>query len=348
MFKRVLATAAAVVTLGFGGIAAAANANASTSLEPVHSDYVVNQFSGKCLDNSGFRWADGNPLQQWTCGASGGQDQHFQLVEVGNNEYLAAVAPDGTFWYVTPAGFRGQLVIENSLDSNGDQVVAVRNGYYSFINTGGALVMDDKGFSKSNGSPVIGYFFNGGSNQQWTELRQPRVPGLSVFKTESVNGGAFTTGSVSLQNDKTASDTLEYHVFVKNTGNVKLYDVKVQDSPNYSFVSTNPSAAGKPTDDGVLPALSFTCDVNGNPELNGHVTLLPRQTVECVTSFSADQSQLVTDEGVVSNANNNVSSVTISNQAFASANYIQDSTFGNVGPVQSNMVTVTDNFSPAV
>ena len=61
----------------------------TTTPAPVHG--VVGEissfadYSWSCLDNSNFTWANGNPIQLWKCGASGGADQQFTLATVGGH-----------------------------------------------------------------------------------------------------------------------------------------------------------------------------------------------------------------------------------------------------------------------
>ena len=132
---------------------------------------ISNLYSGKCLDNTGFAWADGNPLQQWACGAAGGADQQFELYTTGGVTTLRALAPAGEPqgpWCVTaPKTGTGRLVIEACGNGVGAQTVKRAGSYYTFPGT--ALVMDDSGWSRANGGPVIGWQENGGANQHWSQ-----------------------------------------------------------------------------------------------------------------------------------------------------------------------------------
>lgn len=287
MFKKFIAVASVAATLGFGGVLAAGSANAATSLQPMFSNTVVNQFSGKCLDNSNFRWAEGNPVQQWTCGAAGGVDQFLKLVQSNGNEYLVFVAPNGSNWYVTPTGFRGQLVIESTVDAANDQAVAIHDGFYTFENTAGSLVMDDKSFSKVNGTPVIGYPFNGGTNQQWSTLRnrfrQPHVVATEsqelfqgntlisplATSTDSVNNYDSTSGITN-----PANLNMQYDFKVTNPGRVNATDLVVNGSAAVSVTYT----------DNQLPVhvqhtLTFNIPVN----IAAYDTSVPAGTHEVVT-----------------------------------------------------------------
>jgi hypothetical protein len=135
-------------------------------------------YSASCLDNSGFKWDDGNPLQLWKCGAAGGEDQQFELTTVDNYQVLEAVAPSGQPqgpWCVTAPSGNGRLTIA-TCNPGGPlaQNVRVLNGagtckcgvFYQFVATG--KVIDDSAYDVQNGAPVIAYTYNGGRNQAWS------------------------------------------------------------------------------------------------------------------------------------------------------------------------------------
>lgn len=191
MLKRFLVAAAAAVAFTAGGSVAAF---ASTSYQPDnYSHNVVNDKSGKCMDNTGFNWVNGNPVQQWTCGADGGVDQNLRLVNTDGYEALAFVQPGtDTSWYVTENGFRSQLTISDVPDES-TQALTETNGVFTFTTSG--LVADDRGQSVRNGAQVIGYTYNGGANQVWTQLADNHFQhhpkhGLSATEraTDFING----------------------------------------------------------------------------------------------------------------------------------------------------------------
>jgi hypothetical protein len=124
--------------------------------------------SASCLDNSGFKWANGNPEQIWTCGAAGGEDQNFRLATYNGAEVLESVAPTNVSsspWCVTAPDGTGRLVISACVGTGG-QVVKKAGSHYVFTVTGD--VMDLKASSTANGNAVIAYPANGGKNQQWS------------------------------------------------------------------------------------------------------------------------------------------------------------------------------------
>lgn len=123
-----------------------------------------------CLDNSGFRWVAGNPLQEWACGAAGGQDQQFELFTKDSVTQLRALAPAGKPqgpWCVTAPAGTGRLTIQPCDSANASQHVAKQGSKYVFTGDAGD-VMDIRGASSANGTAVIAYPPNGGKNQQWS------------------------------------------------------------------------------------------------------------------------------------------------------------------------------------
>jgi len=141
---------------------------------------ISNAHSGKCLDVTGGNFASGTPLQQWTCGAKSpdgvvGGDQQFQVVtkDVNGTEtgYLEAINESGTVLYVEAANEGGFLQLTSSRSAATDMLKS--GPFYTFPEATGStssapLVMDDAGSQTVNGSTVIAYPENGGSNQQWS------------------------------------------------------------------------------------------------------------------------------------------------------------------------------------
>lgn len=139
---------------------------------------ISNANSGKCLDVTGGVFADGTPLQQWTCGAKSpdgvvGGDQQFEVVtrtlngtETGS---LTAISPTGSVFYVNASG--GQLTLSSSKSATTDMLKS--GPYYTFpeapnSTSAAPIVMDVKGASTTNGAAVIGYPLHSSTNQQWS------------------------------------------------------------------------------------------------------------------------------------------------------------------------------------
>jgi hypothetical protein len=131
---------------------------------------ITNSSSHKCLDVKNANYTDNAVLQQWACGADGGADQQFRVINTSDgNSYLQAVNAAGAVLNVTSLGpdkSDRQLVLETPGNGTGNQVMAKKGPFYTF--PGDNLVMDDAGSSTANGAEIIGYPQNGGTNQQWS------------------------------------------------------------------------------------------------------------------------------------------------------------------------------------
>jgi hypothetical protein len=125
----------------------------------VSSGQISNFHSGKCLDvaDAFGTFTAGQGLQQWTCGAAGGEDQHFTLT----------TEPDGLSYltigglYVTTHALGAQMTLVNA------PTTLVKSGpYYKWA----SLVMDVRARSLSNGAVVQGYTqqATNNANQQWS------------------------------------------------------------------------------------------------------------------------------------------------------------------------------------
>lgn len=141
-----------------------------TYTDTTTTNTVTNSYSHKCLDVKNANYADGGLLQQWTCGADGGADQHFRIIKGSDgNTYLQAVSSKGAVFNVTSLGAATsdrQLVLQAPWNGTGNQVMVKSGPFYTF--PGDSLVMDDAGASTANGAEIIGYPETGGTNQQWS------------------------------------------------------------------------------------------------------------------------------------------------------------------------------------
>lgn len=122
---------------------------------------IRNVNSGKCLDvtNAFGTFKAGQGLQQYTCGAGGGEDQQFTLTtERDGTQYLTI---DGLYVTATTQGQQLKL-------GSAPVFVNQSGSYYKF--EGGKLVMDVTGRSKLNGATVQGYAqqATNNANQQWS------------------------------------------------------------------------------------------------------------------------------------------------------------------------------------
>jgi Ricin-type beta-trefoil lectin domain len=125
--------------------------------------YVVNAYSGKCLDaRNTFGRARTTELQLWSCGAARGEDQIFSYTDHtlrydakhGNDRYCVSEPRTGD---------RAMLLAP--CDNEAAQYVTYDHGLYKYRD---GRVLDDASFGTSDGNPVLTFAFNGGANQRWS------------------------------------------------------------------------------------------------------------------------------------------------------------------------------------
>jgi hypothetical protein len=151
--------------------------------------YIVNASSGKVLDDPGGSTSNGAVIDQWQL--NGGANQRWNLIPVGNGDFMIQ-------------NLASQLVLDNSLStSNGtviDQWQPERQPSYNqlwiiqpqpdgndlIISAYSGQVLDDSGSSSSNGTQLIQYPSNGGSNQEWILL----AAGDSTASTNYIQNAA--------------------------------------------------------------------------------------------------------------------------------------------------------------
>jgi putative Ig domain-containing protein/ricin-type beta-trefoil lectin protein len=142
----------------------------STSVGP---GYIKNTNSGKCLDVTAAngKFSAGQGLQQWTCGALGGEDQKFSYVTFSNHTGALEVGSGSNVLYVAASTKGKQLTLVSTQGADTD---VVRSGpFYEFPHAAGSvagtpLVMDVTDWSKNSGAVVHGWPLTGDTNQQWS------------------------------------------------------------------------------------------------------------------------------------------------------------------------------------
>jgi hypothetical protein len=125
--------------------------------------YVVNTYSGKCLDATNtFGRARTTELQLWSCGAAGGEDQIFTYTD----HSLRYDARNGNDRYCVSEPRTGdRAVLIAPCHNAATQYVTYDHGLYEFRD---GRVLDDKAFGQSDGNPVLVFAYNGGANQHWS------------------------------------------------------------------------------------------------------------------------------------------------------------------------------------
>ena len=130
---------------------------------PSSHGYVVNTYSGKCLDaRNTFGRARTTELQLWSCGANRGEDQIFTY----SDHSLRYDARNGNDRYCVSEprhGDRAMLIAP--CDNAATQYVTFDHGRYKYRD---GRVLDDASFGQSDGNPVLVFAYNGGANQRWS------------------------------------------------------------------------------------------------------------------------------------------------------------------------------------
>jgi hypothetical protein len=149
-------------------------------LIPVKRYQILNAWSGKTLDVTGGSTENGALIQQWA--ANGNKQQQWQLIPVGSGyyavlNYLTGKVLDvyglstsnGAFiqqWkYLQGLNQQWKLVPLTVTDSSGSFVSNALN--FKIVNRLSGKVLDDTGFSQSNGTLIQQWTSLGGANQQW-------------------------------------------------------------------------------------------------------------------------------------------------------------------------------------
>jgi hypothetical protein len=157
--------------------------------------YIVNEASGKVLDNS-LSTINGTPIDQWQL--YGGSNQQWNLVPLPNGTYeiqnaqsgMALTATSGSEGYsiVQDQWLGGYLTQEWTVYLGAGQV---GNGNYvnvGFKNAYSGLWLDDPGSSQSNAAQMIRWPLDYGANQRWSLLAaNSSVPAET---TNVVNAGS--------------------------------------------------------------------------------------------------------------------------------------------------------------
>jgi hypothetical protein len=137
--------------------------------------YVINNASGKVLDDPNSSTRNGAVIDQWQL--NGRANQQWEIVPL----------PDGYLKIVNVASHK-VLGDPGYSTSNGTSIIQWKwnNGMneqwywydsggpgngFALVNAYSHLAIGDPGFSNSNGTPIIQWQLNKGMNEQWTLLR---------------------------------------------------------------------------------------------------------------------------------------------------------------------------------
>jgi hypothetical protein len=169
-WTRALAALAAAVVLATAGLLALGADRAEA--QPTASDWytVQSRHSGLVLDIQGVSTATGALVTQYT--ATGGTNQQFRFIDVGNGYYAIQARHSGLVLDVSGASTAdGASVIQwTRHDGENQQWKVTRDtaGYYSIVNRRSGKALDVHNWSTSAGSQIVQYAPTGAANQQWS------------------------------------------------------------------------------------------------------------------------------------------------------------------------------------
>ncbi len=168
--------------------------------------YIVNEASGKVLDDPGGSNNEGVHVDQWQL--NGGANQQWNLVPQTDGYYELQNASSG-------------LVLDdpNSSTSEGTKLDLWQpnggaNQQWGFFRLDGSnvdiysasnpnLVLDDPNSSTSNGTTMDQWSFNGGANQKWELLEANTAPALNDYVVNASSGQVLDDPNSSTSNGTT-------------------------------------------------------------------------------------------------------------------------------------------------
>lgn len=125
---------------------------------------IGNQHSGLLLDDPAFSVTSGTQLIQWS--ANNGPNQKWRFTNNGSGQYTIANEFSGL--YLTDGS--GKL-IQAAQSNQANQLWTVQassNGTYTLKNKASGKVIDDPAFDTQEGTGIVTWSANGGTNQNWT------------------------------------------------------------------------------------------------------------------------------------------------------------------------------------
>ena len=184
------------------------NCEALESRQLLSGYYIVNQASGKVLDNS-LSTVDGTVIDQWQL--YGGTNQQWNLVPQANGTDEIQNAQSGMALTATSGSegtqivqvpwLGGYLAQEWTVSLGAGQVGNGNSVNVGFKNAYSGMWLDNPQSSQSNGTPTIQWPLDYGANQKWTLLAaDPSFSPETMCINNTANGdpllGEFTFWTV--------------------------------------------------------------------------------------------------------------------------------------------------------
>ena len=191
---------------------------------------IVNVNSGLDLAASGSSSGSGIVQQA----ASGGLDQEWQLVPVGDGTYKV-VNRSSRLQLAAPSSAQGAQLVQKADDNAADsrwRFTPVGSAGYALASVSDGMLADVSGASTSAGAPVIQWPSNGGANQHWTLTPVP-----DANQTYRVENG-LTGGRLDVNNDS-AADGAQLLEWSDNGHSDQRWTFVKQSGGAYTIVNAN-------------------------------------------------------------------------------------------------------------
>jgi hypothetical protein len=159
---------------------------------------IVNQFSGKALDDTNASTANGTQMQQWAC--NGQTQQNWVLTAVGGGYYTIVNQLSGKALDDTNAS-RSNGTIMQQWAPNGQQqqnwmLNRVGGRYYTVVNQLSGKALDDTNASRSNGTLLQQWDRNGQQQQNWMIIPAGSCGFSILVDTNQMNRYEATSGAL--------------------------------------------------------------------------------------------------------------------------------------------------------
>lgn len=133
---------------------------------------VINEYSGLAMDLISGNEANNAPIEQWSTSGGVNANQQWMLAPLSNGSYAIISSLTNEAASVYGASTSNGAVLNDwpfSITDTSQQFTEVSegSGWYELKNVNSGLVLDDSALGTSNGTPIIQYQANGGSNQMW-------------------------------------------------------------------------------------------------------------------------------------------------------------------------------------
>ena len=160
-----------VYQLGSGPAPTATTSGSGGGISTTAWYAVINQNSGKCVDDTGGATANGTKVQQYGC-SSGNNNQKWQFQPTDSGYYkIVSINNSTAVWDVSgPSTADGALVHLWTYGGGTNQqwqAVSVGGGYYKFVSRYSGKCLDVPSASTTDGVQLQQYTCNGTGAQAW-------------------------------------------------------------------------------------------------------------------------------------------------------------------------------------